>query len=70
MQIEGLTQRVAEELQISQELAEEVIRSEFKFIVEKIKERKSINCIYLGKFTNNKRGLNELTGHTPNIMGT
>lgn len=50
MQIEGLTKRVAEELKISQELSEEVCRSEFKFIVEMIKLRKAVNCIYLGKF--------------------
>jgi len=50
VQIEGLTKRVAEELKISQELSEEVCRSEFKFVVEMIKQKKAINCIYLGKF--------------------
>ena len=55
MQIEGLTKRVAEELKISQELSEEVCRSEFKFILEMIKLKKVINCIHLGKFSSNKK---------------
>ena len=55
MQIEGLTKRVAEELQISKELSEEICRSEFKFILEMIKQGKTVNCIYLGKFHTNKK---------------
>ena len=54
MQIEGITKRVAEELKISQELSDEICRSEFKFILDMIKLRKTINCIHWGKFSSNK----------------
>lgn len=56
MQIEGLTKRVAQELQISQEMSEEICRSQFKFIVEMIRQDETVNCIHLGKFHHNKKG--------------
>jgi hypothetical protein len=69
VQIEGITKRVAEELQISIELSEEVCRSEFKFILQMIKEGKTcINCIHLGKFYT-KKNFNGTTRHTKNIPG-
>lgn len=68
MYIEGLTKRVAEELKISQEMSEEICRSQFKFIVEMIRQDKTINCIHLGKFHHNKRG-EYYAGLAANIPG-
>jgi len=71
VQIEGITKRVAEELKISQELSEEICRSEFRFILDMIKLRKVVNCIHLGKFHQNKRGAkkyNEI-GHQEHLPG-
>lgn len=70
MQIEGITKRVAEELNISVELSEEICRSEFKFILEMVKEKKeAINCIHLGKFHRNKKYANGIARYTKDIPG-
>lgn len=57
MQIEGLAKRVAEKLGIKQELAEEVCRSEFKFLLDhvKLENKPIVSLIYIGKVHSNKR---------------
>lgn len=55
MQIEGIVKRIAEKLEMKEELVSEICKSEFKFIVDMIKEKKEVNCIYLGKFHKNKK---------------
>ena len=72
MQIEGITKRVAEELKISQELSEEVCRSEFKFVLDMIKLKETINLIHLGKFQRNakyKNQKNEVIRYTEHLPG-
>lgn len=56
MQIEGIVKRVNNEFIISEDIIEEVFRSQFKFMIEHFRQRnsKAINCIYLGKFLKNK----------------
>lgn len=64
MQIEGLAKRVAEKLGIKQELAEEVCRSEFKFLLDHVKldEKPIVSLIYIGKVHANKKYKNQKEG--------
>lgn len=57
MQIEGLYKRVARKLGIKEALAEEICRSEFKFILDHIKleHKPTVSMIYIGKIHSNLR---------------
>ena len=57
MQIEGLSKRVAKKLGIKEELAEEICRSEFKFVLDHIKldTKPTVSLIYIGKIHSNLR---------------
>ena len=57
MQIENLSKRVAEKLNIPKELSEEICRSQFKFLLDNIQttDKPTISLIYLGKFYKNKK---------------
>jgi len=72
VQIEGIAKRVANKLNISEALAEEICKSEFKFVVDMVKEKKAINCIYLGKFHVNKKynedGSKRYTKNIPGVQ--
>jgi hypothetical protein len=53
---------------MDEDLIAEICKSEFKFIVDMIKEKKAINCIYLGKFHANKKyNLDGTRRYTKNI---
>lgn len=57
MQIDQLSKRVADKLDVPKDVIEEVFRSQFKFLLEHFKSRnnKAVNCIHLGKFQKNNK---------------
>lgn len=57
MQIDQLSKRVSQKLDVPQDIIEEVFRSQFKFLLEHFKSRdsKAVNCIHLGKFQKNNK---------------
>lgn len=68
MQIEGVVKRISKSLEMDEDLIAEICKSEFKFIVDMIKEKKAINCIHLGKFHANKKyNLDGTRRYTKNI---